>query len=159
MTENFPENIVDAYSQAVKAAALNPDLKEEAFGAVIDFCDNNQACSLDSSIKRNMLLFWSYNNIASAMIEAGKFEEAFEVLQKAKDLPEDAEARIDIGFKILEVLDRCKFSIPQKAVKIVDICHYLQNAYQSIGDTDGLQKMEHLQAAAQYLLNGSNLQN
>ena len=157
--ENLPENIVEAYSQAARMTALNSDLKEEAFEKVIDFCDSNQQCSLDSSIKRNMLMFWSYSNIATAMVDAGRFEEAFDVLQKAQDLPEDAEDKIDIGFRMLEVLDRCKFSIPQKAVKIVDICHYLQEAYRVLGDQDGLQKMEHLQAAAQYLLNGSKRKN
>ena len=159
MTENLPQNIVEAYAAASKAVAYNPDQKEEAFEKVVSFCENNAKCLVENSLKRNVLLFWAYSNMANAMLEEGRFEEALEVLQKAKDLPEENEAKIDTGFKMLEVIDRCRLSIPQKAEKITDVCHYMQRAYYAAGDQDGLKKMEHLQAAAEYLLGGSRQRN
>ena len=152
MTEHLPQNIVEAYAAASKAAAYNPELKEEAFDKVAAFCENNAKCLIENSVKRNVLLFWAYSNMAEAMMETGRFDEALKVLHKAKDLPEENEDKINTGFKMLEAIDRCRFSIPQKAAKITEVCRYMQKAYSDAGDYDGIKKMEHLQAAAEYLL-------
>lgn len=159
MTESLPQNIVEAYAAASKATAYHPEQKEEAFEKVVSFCENNAKCLIENSVKRNVLLLWAYSNIAEAMAETGRYDEALKVLQKAKDLPEENEAKINLGFKMLEIIDRCRFSIPQKAAKITEVCSYMQKAYSDAGDDDGIRKMEHLQAAAEYLLGGSKHKN
>lgn len=157
MSEILPQNIVEAYTMASKAAMMNPELKDEAFESVSVFCENNDVCLAENSIKRNILLFWAYTNMASSKFEAGRFDETLAIWQKAKELTEDPETRIDVGFKMLETVERCRLSIPQKAKEIINICRYMQEAYQKLEDSDGLQKMEHLQASAEYLLNGTKL--
>lgn len=159
MTESIPQNIVEAYTQASKATMLNPKMKGAAFESVVDFCESDNQCRHEDTVKRNQLLFWSYNNAAISYFDDGNFDEALELWNKAKGLIDDANVKTDIGFKMLEAIERCRFTIPQKAVKIIEICQYLKQAYQQLNDSGGLQKMEHLQAAAEYLLGGSKLKN
>lgn len=45
------------------------DDKLLAYNEVINYCANSKQCKTDDSIKRNQILFWTYNNIGDMFIE------------------------------------------------------------------------------------------
>lgn len=151
----MPQNIVEAYAKASKTAELNPKMRLDAYDEVISFCENDQKCSLENSLKRDMLLFWAYDNVAQSNMDAKRYHEALEVWQKAGKLIRSPQARIDLGTKMLEAADKSHLSIPQKAQKIVEITHYLQEAYHEIGDEPNFERIKRLNDVATYLLGGS----
>ena len=45
------------------------DDKLLAYNEVIDYCSHSKQCQLDDSIKRNQILFWTYNSIGDIFLE------------------------------------------------------------------------------------------
>ena len=157
MTDVSPQNIVEAYTMAVKASEAKTETKLQAYDKVIAFCENNQECSLENSTKRNMLLFWAYDQVAEAKLAEKKYPDALDIWRKASRLPGEPEVKIKLGLKMLDAVDKGRFSIPEKARQIVEITGYLQKAYSENNDEAGMQRMERLQNTAAYLLGGSKL--
>ncbi len=155
MTDSGPQNIVEAYKIASQAAQLVPEAAEAAYGKVVDFCEQDAACLLDDTLKRNTLLFWAYSNVAEESLAAGKYEQAIENWYKAALLRKDTAVRIELGQKMLEATNVAAFSLAEKAKQIVKISLFLQEAYQAAGDTDASEKMARLNDTAGYLLNAS----
>ncbi len=65
-----PVDVLQAYRMANAAAdmASNLDEKIKAYDAVINFCFSSRDCLLDDSTKRNMVMYWTYNNIGDALV-------------------------------------------------------------------------------------------
>lgn len=68
VSENKPQNIMQAYKMAILDArkAEDFDAEIEAYRKVIDFCRNTSECRKDTSIRRQVLLRWAYEKIAEA---------------------------------------------------------------------------------------------
>ena len=152
MTNNYPRNLVEAYKNASQEVRLNPKSRRIEYEKVVDFCDNNEACKLESSIKHNMLLFWSYDNMAEDEISHQQFAQALEIWQKAKTLLKSPEMKVNLGQKMLDMVDKSKLNIPEKTKEIIEICQYLQQAYQELGDMENAKKMQHLKNTATNLM-------
>ena len=152
MSKEAPKNIVEAYKNAAQEVEKNPKSRGVEYGKVVDFCDNDEACHLENSLKRNMLLFWSYDNMAEDEVGHKQFTRAIELWQKAKDLLKSPEMRVELGQKMLDMVDKSKMSIPEKTKEIAEICRYLQQAYKDLGDMENARKMEHLEKSATNLM-------
>ncbi len=65
-----PVDLLQAYRVANTAAdmASNLDEKIKAYDAVINFCFSSRDCLMDDSTKRNMVMYWTYNNIGDALV-------------------------------------------------------------------------------------------
>lgn len=70
----FKDDILHQYRLASQRAALahSPDEEIAAYSQVVDFCETTEQCRLDDSIKRNSVMFWSYNNIGDALIKKSR---------------------------------------------------------------------------------------
>lgn len=68
-----PNDILHYYRLASQQAALaqTPEEEAAAYRQVVDFCEDSRVCRLDDSIKRNSVMFWSYNNIGDALLKKG----------------------------------------------------------------------------------------
>ena len=104
-----------------------------------------------------MLLFWAYDKVAEAKLAEKKYPDALDIWRKASRIPGEPEVKIKLGLKMLDAVDKGRFSIPEKARQIVEITGYLQKAYSEKNDEAGMQRMERLQNTAAYLLGGSKL--
>ncbi len=157
MLENSPKNIVEAYKLAIQASNLEPELKVEAFDEVVSFCEKNDTCFNDDSVKRKTLLFWAYNKLAKANIDEGQYEKALDIWQKAQNLVYSPYGKIKLGNDMLDAVEKSKMPINDKAKLIVRITALLYEAYNKTGDEENASRMERLQNVASYLLNSSKL--
>ena len=55
-----------AFDEAAESG--NPDVKIRAFSQVVDFCASSGLCRTDDSIKRNKVMYWTYNNLGDAWV-------------------------------------------------------------------------------------------
>jgi len=68
--KNVGQDVFHQYRLATQAAALagTPDQEADAYMRVVRYCEDNHLCSSDESVKRNSVMFWSYNNIGDALV-------------------------------------------------------------------------------------------
>ncbi len=156
MTDNLPQNIVEAYKNASQAALMFPKESGEAYEKVIEFCKKDADCVLDKTLKRNTLLFWAYNNVAEKAASAERYEQAIDNWLEAAELSKDVAVKIELGQKMLEAANLVDCNIPQKAQYITKISLLLQQTYLATGDEKAAEKMARLNDTANYLLNNSN---
>lgn len=73
-----PGDLLKIYKEAFEAAGqdFNPDIRIKAYDKVINYCSGSEACLIDSSVKRNMVLYWTYNNLGDAWLQRGKQSES-----------------------------------------------------------------------------------
>lgn len=79
-----PNDILHYYRLASQQAALaqTPEEEAAAYRQVVDFCEDSRVCRLDDSIKRNSVMFWSYNNIGDALLKKGRSLLSFKAASK-----------------------------------------------------------------------------
>ena len=143
MSEDKPCNIVEAYAVASKTAAKYPQ-KRRIYDKVADFCENDRVCRTEDTVKRNTLLFWTYDHMAGEYAESKRYEQAFVTWRKALPLVWSPEEQIRLGQKMLDAVDHSRLSIPRKAGAIAETAAYLQQAYQQIGDEENSQRMKRM---------------
>lgn len=70
----YKDDILHYYRLASQQAALarNPEEEIAAYNRVVNFCEKTEVCRLDDSIKRNSVMFWSYNNIGDALMKKSR---------------------------------------------------------------------------------------
>ena len=125
------------------------------FDKVIDFCNNNHKCRADFSIKKNMMLLWSYKKVALFYEKKQNYKKAYLFWQKATDLDVGADVRVNIGHKLLLLADKMNLPIEEKAGKIIKITGYIQKAYKDLGNQEGFLRISVLQDKAEKLLKKS----
>lgn len=83
-----PQNIMQVYRNATLEVdkASDYDTKIAAYGKVINFCSSTLSCRLDRSVKKNMLLYWAYNNVAEAYINKHEVNKAVQNFRRALQL-------------------------------------------------------------------------
>lgn len=68
------------YRMAYEKAKYMRDIDDKllAYNEVIAYCANSKICVIDESIKRNQILYWTYNNIGDMFLEKNSGEPAAE---------------------------------------------------------------------------------
>lgn len=159
IAENSSNDIVEAYAIASRASELNPEMQFKAFSEVINICEGKEVCYWDNSLKRNMLLFWAYNKIAKIKLREGNYREALDAWQKGCKLVAKPSTRIKLGNKMLDAINSSHLNISEKAQRIIFTAHYLQDAYDKIGDDENAFRMERIIDIASNLINVSKIKN
>ena len=150
-----PRNIVEAYVLAARASEMNPTAKMQAFRKVIDFCEQDVVCAKEDSIKRNTLLFWSYDKVAQAEMHHKRYGEALSLWLKSCSLSVSPYALIRQGNKMLSLIDSGKLNILEKAKNLCQIAVCLQKAYLETGQSEEAEKMKRLQEISASILQRS----
>ena len=145
------KNIVDAYRKAVSKS------EKEGFHDVISFCENDKKCREDTSLKKNVLIYWSYKKIALFYEKGKKFKQAYEFWQKAADFASKHEVKIMIGHKMLEMINKIRMPIFQKAGEIIKVAEYMRKEYEQNGNKESVLRISKLQDAAEKLLKKSKM--
>lgn len=148
----MPKDIVEAYSLAVKA---RENTTRKAFMDVINFCENNMECLTDNSLKRNTLLFWAYDKLADSYARGKDFAKAFELWNRAKEIPASYHAKLSLGMNMLQAANNAEDNIFGKANKVAHAANFLKKTYESVGNYVDAERMEHLQASAVAVLKQS----
>ncbi|MBE6467908.1 MAG: hypothetical protein E7004_04890 [Alphaproteobacteria bacterium] len=144
-----PNDISEVYKNAL-STRQNSD-----FGEVIAFCEKNQKCQKDNSLKKNMMLFWSYKKIALFYEKSKNYEKAYLFWQKVNKLQIKPELRVKVGHKLLRLVNDMKMPIDKKAGEIVKIAGYMQKAYKELGNVKSIERIAKLQSVAEKLLKKS----
>ena len=143
------KNIVDAYRKAVN------EYEKDSFHDVISFCENDIKCNEDNSLKKNVLMFWSYKKIATFYEKGKKYRQAYEFWQKAFVFAKKYETKIKIGHRLLELINKMRLPMAEKAVEIIKITGYMQKEYELKGNKESVLRISKLQDAAEKLLKKS----
>ena len=143
------ENITQVYKKALRRQ------KNVNFKDVISFCENDNECRDDNSLKKNVLIFWSYKNIAEYYEKEKKYIKAYDFWLKAWNVAFNSSLKIKIAYHLLAQISKLHLSINEKAQEIVRICNYLQNEYENANNIKGALRISKLQEKALKLLNRS----
>ena len=125
------------------------------FKNVISFCENNDKCKYDNSLKKNVLIFWSYKKVAEYYEKEKKYIKAYVFWHKAWGVAFSSSLKIKIAYHLLAQISKLHLSINEKAQEIVRVCNYLQKEYEKTGNTKGSLRISKLQEKALKLLNKS----
>lgn len=145
----MPKNIVDAYRQ------VSNDKENGDFGKVVSFCEKDIECRDDTSLKRNVLMFWSYKKIAEFYENEKKYKKAYEFWQKALSVAFETSIKIKVAYRLLSLISKLHQPMREKAQEIVRICDFLQKEYIAFGNTENALRISKLQEKALNLLNKS----
>lgn len=143
------KNIVDAYRKVVNK------YERGDFHDVLSFCENDKKCREDNSLKKNVLMFWSYKKIALFYEKGKKYRQAYSFLQKALEFSGSPVEKIKIGHNMLILVNKMKISMKEKAEEIVRICNIMQKEYELKGNKESVLRIFKLQDAAEKLLQKS----
>ena len=149
MSKKMTKNIVDAYRKAVSKS------KKDNFHDVISFCENDKKCREDNSLKKNVLMYWSYKKIAMFYEKGKKYRQAYEFWQKALSFAKKYETKIKIGHKLLELINKMRLPMDKKAGEIIKVTEYMQKEYELKGNKESVLRISKLQDAAEKLLKKS----
>ena len=134
MQNTIFKNIVDAYASVSKSLMQNPDLNNDEFVKVVDFCLNDEDCLNEKNIKKNMLLFWALCKLAKAKQKEGKYKEALEFLQTAKQFVLFDKDKIKLGNKMLEIISVMSEEVNYRTRQLLDVSFFLHEVYVKKGD-------------------------
>lgn len=143
------KNIVDAYRKAISKTKIDD------FQNVVSFCENDTKCREDNSLKKNILMFWSYKKIALFYEKGKRYRQAYNFLQKAFEFSINSDEKIKIGYNMLVLVNKMKASMREKAEEIVRITNIMQKEYEFKGNKESVLLISKLQDAAQKLLKKS----
>ena len=70
------QDLMKVYRMAFEKAKYLKDFDEKilAFNEVIDYCASSKVCVEEDTVKRNQILFWTYNNIGDIFLEKNNSE-------------------------------------------------------------------------------------
>lgn len=145
----MPNNIADAYK---KALGNNKNID---FRKVVAFCEKNEDCQKDGSLKKNVLMFWSYKKIAMFYEQGKKYKKAYEFWQKALDFAQRQPTKINIAYRMLEIVSKMRLPMREKAQEIMRVCNILQKEFEASGNEERALRISKLQEKASKLLNKS----
>lgn len=105
-----PQDIMQVYRWAndVAGSSEDWDAKIEAYDKVINFCNGNDGCRLDRSVKKNTLLYWAYNNVAGAYLQKKQPLDAIEQYNRSLVFASDGMERISILNNLADIYEELK---------------------------------------------------
>ena len=113
-------DLLKTYKQALESAKYLKDIDDKllCYGDVIRFCAKSDRCAEKQSVKRNQILFWTYNNIGDLFLqkdthhfEEANYKNALDSYQNALEFSKSQTDQADVLTKIRDIylsLDRKK---------------------------------------------------
>ncbi len=141
-----PQTLMQAYRQANREAekTSDADKKIEAYDKVINFCSNTRSCRFEKSMKRDMLLYWAYNNVARAYCQKKIPSAAMLYWQKALQVAPNDKLRRNILEQMVDTAGEETIPAAQKARNILKIAAQLAEIYKKQKDAENLRRIEKL---------------
>lgn len=142
-SEASPQTIMQAFRLANDMVAESKTLDEmiSAYDRVINFCSNSASCRAERSTRRDMLLYWAYDNIAKAYRQKGVPEAALLYYEKAlAAAPEDAQKSAALE-KMLDIVGAQNLCVSEKCRKILGIVNRLTAIYKNKPDKTDLRRI------------------
>lgn len=105
-------DLLKTYRQAFESAKYLQDIDDKllSYGNVIRFCAKNNRCAEKQSLKRDQILFWTYNNIGDLFLqknlnhfEENNFHHALASYQNALEFSNSQNDQIDVLKKIRDI--------------------------------------------------------
>lgn len=142
-----PQNIMQAFRLA--NGKITEDSSSDdtiaAYDEVLHFCAGSEVCRLERSVKRDMLLYWVYCNIADAYIKKDMPTAACLYYEKALAMARFDEQKISVLEKMLDATGVQDLKVADKCRKIMDILTQLTKAYTQQGNQEGIQRIRNLE--------------
>lgn len=140
------QNIMQVFQKAndIIAESSNIDEMITAYDKVIKFCSNNYNCRNEKSIKRNVLLYWAYSNIASSYRKKIMPEIAFKYYEKALSVAVSDKQKTMALEAMLETIAKENLRVSEKCHKILRITKKLSVIYRKNADIYDLQRISAL---------------
>lgn len=164
-----PASLLGVYRTAFEKASRSddPDVKISAYGQVVNFCGESRSCRIDESIKRNRVMYWSFNNLGDAFILKNRenngtareqnYQLAIAYYREALNLARDDAEKINSLKKIAEVY-KCLEDAESLSRTEEDIVESLGDEYKRQGYVslaasreDQGEKSEWLEKALEYV--------
>lgn len=142
-----PQNIMQAFRQA--NGKITEDSSSDdtiaAYDEVLRFCVGSDVCRLERSVKRDMLLYWAYCNIADAYIKKDMPTAACLYFEKALTMARSDDQKILVLEKMLDATGVQDLKVADKCRKIMGILTQLTKAYTQQGNQEDLQRICNLE--------------
>ncbi len=142
-SETSPQTIMQAFRLANDLVAESKNLDEMigAYDKVINFCSKSASCRAERSTKRDMLLYWAYNNIARAYRQKKMPEAALLYYEKALTIAPEDKQKSAILEKMLDVVGAQNLCVSEKCRKILEIVNRLTAIYKKYPDKADLRRI------------------
>ncbi len=145
-TKAHPQTIMQAFQQANDMVAESKNLDEmiRAYDKVINFCAGTPACRMERSTKRDVLLFWAYQNIARAYVKKKMPSAAFAYYEQALAVAHSDRQKAPLLEKMLEVVGSEDLSVADRCRKILKLANQLVDIYRKQPDNSDLHRINTL---------------
>ena len=158
------QDLMKVYRMAFEKAKYLKDFDEKilAFNEVIDYCASSKVCVEEDTVKRNQILFWTYNNIGDAFFEknivepgAENYVYALQYYQNAIEFLNSAAEKKNVLEKIshiyLELQDEKSWQKTLEQMALIEDDDMKRQAFVKLADTTDDIKLQ-----SQYLENALN---
>lgn len=124
------EDVLQAYREAtdVAAKANNPDEEIAAYRKVIELGSKRRQIAADEQLKHNMIMYWSYNNVADALLSKS--------FKNAVDSDESANYRESLKYYKLGL----RFA--RDNLEKISVLNRMADSYRHLGDEEHLLKVK-----------------
>ncbi len=148
------QNIMQVFQNANNTIAESSNIDEmiTAYDKVIKFCAENSDCRNKKSTKRDVLLYWAYNNIANSYRKKIMPEIALKYYEKALDVAVSDKQKTMALEAILEAIAQENLRVSEKCRKILKITKQLSSIYRKNDDIYDLKRILELSAKTRDLL-------
>ena len=128
--------LIKKYRQAFEASKHLSSIDDKLLGYdnVIRFCARHKSCLEKQSVKRNQVLFWTYNNIGDLFLQKNldhfemlNFQNALSSYQNALEFSKDDEDQVEVLKKIRDIYDALGDENAAKGVS-KEISEYIDDA-------------------------------
>lgn len=140
---SLPQTIMEAFRLAndMVAESRNLDDMIAAYDKVVNFCSGTVSCRMERNTKRDMLLYWAYDNIARAYRQKGLPAAANLYYQKALTLAHDDKQKARVLEKMLDAAGAEDLRVADKCRKILAIVNRLTVIYKKNSGSADLQRV------------------
>ena len=137
---------MQAFRQASDLVAESSTLDDmiNAYDKVVRFCSGTVACRTERSTKRDVLLYWAYDNIARAYVKKGMPSAAELYFEKALGVAHDEKQKARVLERMLDAAGAQDMRVADKCRKILRIVNQLTDIYSRRPDNSDLKRINEL---------------
>lgn len=148
------QNIMHVFQMANNTIAESSNIDEmiTAYNKVINFCANSYNCRNEKSIKRDVLLYWAYNNIANSYCKKNMPEIALKYFEKALSVAVSDKQKTMALEAMLDAIAKENLRVSEKCRKILNITKKLSAIYSKNEDIYDLRRISDLSLKTKKLL-------
>ena len=145
-SKTSPQTIMQAFRQASDLVAESSTLDDmiNAYDKVVRFCSGTVACRTERSTKRDVLLYWAYDNIARAYVKKGMPSAAELYFEKALGVAHDEKQKARVLERMLDAAGAQDMRVADKCRKILRIVNQLTDIYSRRPDNSDLKRINEL---------------